>query len=183
MPFLNIFFNESIIHYFPSRWIMNYVNKMRCNLGCPKRSCVKREEPPMMRTLPFCPYEIEVLLNWASLKKIWQKLCRKFLHSYYPLYNFTLWCLHILSFAIASKHSGRTRTHKKSRQFPLVPKDDPTTLFTGSGMQQLVPYLLGDIHPLGNRLYNIQRGLRTQDIEEVGDNRPRLYLKWWAIGL
>lgn len=77
------------------------------------------------------------------------------------------------------------RGHKLVPPIPLVPKDDPTTLFTGSGMQQLVPYLLGEPHPLGNRLYNIQRGLRTQDIEEVGDNRHTTLFEMmgnWSLG-
>ena len=61
--------------------------------------------------------------------------------------------------------------HKEVPPIPLVPQNDPTTLFTGSGMQQLVPYLLGEKHPLGNRVFNIQRCCRLQDIDEVGDNR------------
>ena len=52
---------------------------------------------------------------------------------------------------------------------PLVLNDDPTTLFTSSGMQPLLPYLLGAEHPQGKRLANSQVCLRTQDIEEVGD--------------
>ncbi len=68
---------------------------------------------------------------------------------------------------------------------PLVPKDDPTTLFTGSGMQQLVPYLLGEVHPLGTRLYDIQRCLRSQDIDDIGDNRHTLMFEMvgnWSLG-
>jgi len=68
---------------------------------------------------------------------------------------------------------------------PLVPKDDPTTLFTGSGMQQLVPYLLGEKHPLGTRLHNIQRSFRSQDIEEIGDNRHTTMFEMmgnWSLG-
>ncbi|MBI2641132.1 alanine--tRNA ligase [Candidatus Roizmanbacteria bacterium] len=77
------------------------------------------------------------------------------------------------------------RGHREMPPIPLVPKDDPTTLFTGSGMQQLVPFLLGETHPLGNRLYNIQRGLRTQDIEEVGNNRHTTIFEMmgnWSLG-
>lgn len=77
------------------------------------------------------------------------------------------------------------RRHKEIPPIPLVPRDDPTTLFTGSGMQQLVPYLLGETHPLGKRLYNIQRGLRTQDIEEIGDNRHTTLFEMmgnWSLG-
>ena len=53
----------------------------------------------------------------------------------------------------------------------LVPENDPTTLFTGSGMQPMLPYLLGQPHPLGKRVADSQKSFRSQDIEEVGDNR------------
>ena len=75
--------------------------------------------------------------------------------------------------------------HKEVPPIPLVPQNDPTTLFTGSGMQQLVPYLLGEVHPLGNRLYNIQPCIRAQDIEEVGDNRHDTFFEMignWSLG-
>lgn len=79
----------------------------------------------------------------------------------------------------------RHRHHKEIPPIPLVPQNDPTTLFTGSGMQQLVPYLLGETHPLGNKLYNIQPCLRAQDIEEVGDNRHDTFFEMmgnWSLG-
>jgi len=79
----------------------------------------------------------------------------------------------------------KIKDHKEIPPIPLVPKDDPTTLFTGSGMQQLVPYLLGEPHPLGKRLYNIQPCLRAQDIEEVGDNRHDTFFEMmgnWSLG-
>jgi len=79
----------------------------------------------------------------------------------------------------------RSHNHVEVPSIPLVPKDDPTTLFTGSGMQQLVPYLLGEIHPLGTRLYDIQRCLRAQDIDEIGDNRHTLMFEMignWSLG-
>ncbi|OGK63133.1 hypothetical protein A2334_02515 [Candidatus Roizmanbacteria bacterium RIFOXYB2_FULL_38_10] len=75
--------------------------------------------------------------------------------------------------------------HKEIPPIPLVPKDDPTTLFTGSGMQQLVPYLLGEPHPLGKKLYNIQPCFRSQDIEEIGDNRHTTFFEMmgnWSLG-
>lgn len=75
--------------------------------------------------------------------------------------------------------------HIEVPPIPLVPQNDPTTLFTGSGMQQLVPYLLGQEHPLGTRLYNIQRSFRSQDIEEVGDNRHDTFFEMmgnWSLG-
>jgi alanyl-tRNA synthetase len=67
----------------------------------------------------------------------------------------------------------------------LVPQDDPTTLFTGSGMQPLIPYLLGEKHPKGTRLVNSQTCLRAQDIEEVGDNRHTTFFEMlgnWSLG-
>ena len=75
--------------------------------------------------------------------------------------------------------------HKEVPPIPLVPQNDPTTLFTGSGMQQLVPYLLGEPHPLGKRVYNIQPCIRVQDIEEVGDNRHDTFFEMmgnWSLG-
>ncbi len=67
----------------------------------------------------------------------------------------------------------------------LVPQDDPTTLFTGSGMQPLLPYLLGAEHPDGVRLADSQTCLRAQDIEEVGDNRHTTFFEMlgnWSLG-
>ena len=61
----------------------------------------------------------------------------------------------------------KEKNHKEIPPISLVPQNDPTTLFTGSGMQQLVPYLLGEVHPLGKRLYNIQPCFRSQDILET----------------
>ncbi len=77
------------------------------------------------------------------------------------------------------------RGHKEVPAIPLVPQNDPTTLFTGSGMQQFVPYLLGEEHPQGVRLYNIQPCLRAQDIEEIGDNRHTTSFEMmgnWSLG-
>jgi len=77
------------------------------------------------------------------------------------------------------------KNHKEVPPISLVPQNDPTTLFTGSGMQQLVPYLLGEVHPLGNRLYNIQPCFRSQDIEEIGDNRHTTFFEMmgnWSLG-
>lgn len=67
----------------------------------------------------------------------------------------------------------------------LVPENDPTTLFTGSGMQPLVPYLLGKSHPAGSRLVNSQKCFRAMDIEEVGDNRHTTFFEMlgnWSLG-
>ena len=67
----------------------------------------------------------------------------------------------------------------------LLPENDPTTLFTGSGMQPMVPYLLGQPHPLGRRLVDAQKCFRAQDIEEVGDNRHTTFFEMlgnWSLG-
>lgn len=67
----------------------------------------------------------------------------------------------------------------------LVPDNDPTTLFTGSGMQPLVPYLMGDPHPKGTRLADSQKCFRAEDIEEVGDNRHTTFFEMlgnWSLG-
>ncbi len=67
----------------------------------------------------------------------------------------------------------------------LVPQNDPTTLFVGSGMQPLIPYLLGEEHPAGTRLADSQTCLRAQDIEEVGDNRHTTFFEMlgnWSLG-
>ncbi|MCX7881461.1 MAG: alanine--tRNA ligase [Patescibacteria group bacterium] len=77
------------------------------------------------------------------------------------------------------------KDHKEIPPIPLIPQNDSTTLFTGSGMQQLVPYLLGEVHPLGKRLYNIQPCFRSQDIDEVGDNRHTTFFEMmgnWSLG-
>ena len=68
---------------------------------------------------------------------------------------------------------------------PLVCESDPTTLFTSSGMQPLVPYLLGEQHPLGKRLVDSQPSLRLEDIDEVGDNRHTTFFEMlgnWSLG-
>jgi len=67
----------------------------------------------------------------------------------------------------------------------LIPENDPTTLFTGSGMQPMVPYLLGQTHPAGARISDSQKCFRAQDIEEVGDNRHTTFFEMlgnWSLG-
>ena len=78
------------------------------------------------------------------------------------------------------------RNHKQISPAPLVLEDDPTTLFTSSGMQPLVPYLMGEPHPTGsNRLVDSQPSIRTIDIDEVGDNRHLTFFEMlgnWSLG-
>src|SRR3989339_617238 len=77
------------------------------------------------------------------------------------------------------------RDHKHVSPSPIYLKDDPSTLFTSSGMQQLVPYLKGAKHILGKRLYNIQPCFRSQDISLVGDNKHTTFFEMmgnWSFG-
>ncbi len=77
------------------------------------------------------------------------------------------------------------RGHVVIPSAPIVPGNDPTTLFTSSGMQPLVPYLLGQPHPEGVKLVNSQLSFRAGDIEEVGDNRHTTFFEMlgnWSLG-
>lgn len=77
------------------------------------------------------------------------------------------------------------RGHKVIRRAPLVLHDDPTTLFTGSGMQPIIPYLLGEPHPDGVRVADSQTCLRAQDIDDIGDNRHTTFFEMlgnWSFG-
>ena len=75
--------------------------------------------------------------------------------------------------------------HVRIENSSLVPLNDPTTLFTSSGMQPLVPFLLGEKHPSGTRLVNSQNSFRAQDIDEIGDNRHTTFFRMlgnWSLG-
>jgi alanyl-tRNA synthetase len=79
----------------------------------------------------------------------------------------------------------RERGHAVIPSAPLVPEHDPTVLFTSAGMHPLVPYLLGEAHPAGKRLADVQLCLRTDDIEEVGDATHNTFfemLGFWSLG-
>lgn len=79
----------------------------------------------------------------------------------------------------------KERGHEVLPSASLLPENDPTTLFTGSGMQPMVPYLLGEAHPKGTRLTDSQKCFRAQDIEEVGDNRHTTFFEMlgnWSLG-
>src|SRR3989339_646757 len=67
----------------------------------------------------------------------------------------------------------------------LLPENDPSTLFTGSGMQPMVPYLLGEKHPEGVRIADSQKCFRAMDIDDVGDNRHTTFFEMlgnWSLG-
>lgn len=79
----------------------------------------------------------------------------------------------------------KARGHTVIPSAPIVPGNDPTTLFTSSGMQPLIPYLLGEEHPEGVRLADSQLSFRAGDIEEVGDNRHTTFFEMlgnWSLG-
>jgi len=78
-----------------------------------------------------------------------------------------------------------THGHKIIKSSSLIPENDPTVLFTTAGMHPLVPFLLGEHHPAGIRLVNIQKCIRTNDIEEVGDDIHNTFfemLGYWSLG-
>ncbi|MCX6790111.1 MAG: alanine--tRNA ligase [Candidatus Kaiserbacteria bacterium] len=79
----------------------------------------------------------------------------------------------------------KARGHAIVPSSSLVPQNDPTTLFTGSGMQPMIPYLLGKDHPEGTRITDSQKAFRSDDIEEVGDNRHTTLFEMlgnWSLG-
>lgn len=79
----------------------------------------------------------------------------------------------------------KQRGHVIVKRAPLVLKDDPSTLFTGSGMQPMIPYLLGEPHPDGVRITDSQTCLRAQDIDDIGDNRHTTFFEMlgnWSMG-
>lgn len=78
-----------------------------------------------------------------------------------------------------------SKSHKVIPSSSLLPENDPTTLFTGSGMQPMLPYLLGEKSPYGSRIVDSQKCVRAQDIEEVGDNRHTTFFEMlgnWSLG-
>lgn len=77
------------------------------------------------------------------------------------------------------------RGHAILPSAPLVPKNDPSVLFNTAGMQPLVPFLMGEKHPLGNRLASCQKCVRTVDIEEVGNHKNLSFFEMlgnWSLG-
>ena len=79
----------------------------------------------------------------------------------------------------------KSRGHNLIPNSSLIPENDPTVLFTTAGMHPLVPFLLGETHPAGKRLVNVQRCIRTGDIDEVGDNSHLTMFEMlgnWSLG-
>ena len=79
----------------------------------------------------------------------------------------------------------KTKGHEEIPSASLIPENDPTVLFNTAGMQSLVPYLMGQKHPDGNKLVDVQKCIRTGDIEEVGDNRHLTFFEMlgnWSLG-
>lgn len=79
----------------------------------------------------------------------------------------------------------QARGHAIVPSAALVPENDPTTLFTGSGMQPMLPYLLGETHPKGTRVADSQKCFRAEDIDEVGDNSHTTFFEMlgnWSFG-
>ena len=79
----------------------------------------------------------------------------------------------------------KAREHVEIPSAKIIPENDPTTLFTSSGMQPMVPYLLGKDHPQGGKIVNSQKCFRADDIEEVGDNRHTTFFEMlgnWSLG-
>lgn len=79
----------------------------------------------------------------------------------------------------------QNRGHAIIPSASLVPENDPSVLFNTAGMQPLVPYLLGETHPLGTRLANLQKCVRTVDIDEVGDSSHLTFFEMmgnWSLG-
>ena len=79
----------------------------------------------------------------------------------------------------------KSKDHKEIQNASLIPENDPTTLFIGSGVETIIPNILGQPHPSGKRLVNIQKCIRTGDIEEVGDNCHHTFFEMlgnWSLG-
>ena len=79
----------------------------------------------------------------------------------------------------------KSKNHKEIPSASLIPENDSTVLFTTAGMHPLVPYLLGERHPLGKRLVNVQKCIRTTDIDEVGDSAHHTFFEMlgnWSLG-
>ena len=78
-----------------------------------------------------------------------------------------------------------SKGHKQIPSAPVVPENDPSVLFNTAGMQPLVPYLMGEVHPYGTRLCDYQKCIRTNDLDEVGDVTHHTFFEMlgnWSLG-
>ena len=79
----------------------------------------------------------------------------------------------------------KSKGHALIDSAPLIPENDPTVLFTTAGMHPLIPFIMGATHPLGRRIANVQKCMRTQDIDEVGDSSHTTFFEMlgnWSFG-
>ena len=79
----------------------------------------------------------------------------------------------------------KSKKHEIIENASLIPENDPTVLFTTAGMHPLVPFLIGEKHPKGKKLVNVQRCIRTKDIDEVGDEVHHTFFEMlgnWSLG-
>lgn len=92
---------------------------------------------------------------------------------------------HYLNYFSKVNLAGQNFAHAIVPSVNLVPENDPTTLFTSAGMQPMIPYFFGSPHPKGKRIVNSQKCFRSEDIEEVGDNRHTTFFEMlgnWSLG-
>ena len=78
-----------------------------------------------------------------------------------------------------------SKGHAEIPSASVIPENDPTVLFTTAGMHPLVPYLMGEKHPMGKRLVDVQKCIRTGDIDEVGDPSHLTFFEMlgnWSLG-
>ena len=78
----------------------------------------------------------------------------------------------------------KSKNHKQIPNGSLIPENDPTVLFTTAGMHPLVPYLLGEKHPQGRRLVDVQKCLRTGDIDNIGNSSHHTFFEMlgkWSL--
>ena len=78
-----------------------------------------------------------------------------------------------------------SKGHKQIPSAPVVPENDPSVLFNTAGMQPLIPYLMGEVHPYGTRLVDYQKCIRTNDLDEIGDTTHHTFFEMlgnWSLG-
>lgn len=140
---------------------------------------MKAYAPGLLRIFPF-PREPSVSSKMTSESIRAQN--NIFCQNYYLCYNS---CMTAQEIRNAYLNYFKNHGHIVIPRALLTPQNDPTTLFTGSGMQPMIPYLLGEPHPEGVRLADSQTCLRAQDIDDIGDNRHTTFFEMlgnWSLG-